>query len=253
MKYWTVWVASLVTGLAVSTAARADTFLLNYEAPGVASATATFSVMGVENFDGRSGPFSTDYGAAGAITGTYSGGLQILPADQYGGAGGVGKYIVIFTGGSYQLMLSNDPVKNPDGINYFGYWLSALDAGNQVVFKKAGVQVGALTPGDVLAQVAGQPAYFGNPNPGFLGQNSGQPYAFINFYDMSGTFDEVDFSQNMIGGYKSDNHTVGFFTKIGGVPSPVPEPSTWVMMGLGFAGLSFAAYRRAAKAHPVST
>jgi hypothetical protein len=252
MKYWTGWVASFVTGLAATTAANADTFVLNYEAPGVESTTATFSIMGVENFDARSGAFSTDYGTSGAIIGTYSGDLQILPADQYGGAGGDGKYIVVFAGGSYRLMLSNDPSKNPDGINYFGYWLSALDAGNQVVFKKAGVQVGALTPGDVLSQVTAQPAYFGNPNPGFLSQNSGQPYAFINFYDTTGTFDEVDFSQNMIGGYESDNHTVGFFTKIGGVPSPVPEPSTWVMTGLGFAGLSFAAYRRAAKAQPVS-
>jgi hypothetical protein len=251
MKYWTVWVASLVTGLAATTTAKADTFFLNYEAPGAESTTATFTVMGVESFEGRSGAFSTDYGTD-AITGTYSGGLQILGADQYGGAGGDGRYIVVFAGGSYQLKLANDPIANPDGINYFGYWLSALDAGNQVVFKKAGVQVGALTPAEVLAQVTGQPAYFGNPNPGFLGQNSGQPYAFINFYDMTGTFDEVDFSQNMIGGYESDNHTVGFFTKIGGVPSPVPEPSTWVMMGLGFAGLSFAAYRRAAKAHPAS-
>jgi hypothetical protein len=29
--------------------------------------------------------------------------------------------------------------------------------------------------------------------------------------------------------------------------SPVPEPSTWAMMLLGFAGLSFAGYRRARK------
>jgi hypothetical protein len=27
--------------------------------------------------------------------------------------------------------------------------------------------------------------------------------------------------------------------------SPVPEPSTWAMMLLGFAGLGFAGYRRA--------
>jgi PEP-CTERM motif len=32
----------------------------------------------------------------------------------------------------------------------------------------------------------------------------------------------------------------------------VPEPSTWAMMLLGFAGLGFAAYRRARNAHPVS-
>jgi hypothetical protein len=248
MRHWSVWVASLAAGLVVTTAAKADTFFLNYEAPGVQSTTATFSIMGVENFDTRAGAFSTDYGASGVITGTYGGSVQILPADQYGGAGGVGNYIVAFPGAPSQLTLVNDPVKNPDGINYFGYWLSALDAGNQVVFKKAGVQVGALTPGDVLAQVSGQPAYFGNPNPAFLGQNSGQPYAFINFYDTTGTFDEVDFTQNMIGGYESDNHTVGFFTKIGGVTTAVPEPSAWIMMGLGFAGLSFAGHRRASKA-----
>jgi hypothetical protein len=70
MKHWSVWVASLVTGLAVTTAANADTFFLNYEAPGVESTTATFSIMGVENFDTRSGAFSTDYGTSGAITGT---------------------------------------------------------------------------------------------------------------------------------------------------------------------------------------
>jgi PEP-CTERM motif len=32
----------------------------------------------------------------------------------------------------------------------------------------------------------------------------------------------------------------------------VPEPSTWAMMLLGFAGLGFAGYRRARKAHPAS-
>jgi hypothetical protein len=46
MRHWSVWVASLATGLVVTTAAKADSFLLNYEAPGVQSTTATFSVMG---------------------------------------------------------------------------------------------------------------------------------------------------------------------------------------------------------------
>jgi hypothetical protein len=34
--------------------------------------------------------------------------------------------------------------------------------------------------------------------------------------------------------------------------SPVPEPSTWAMMLLGFAGLGFAGYRRARRANPAS-
>jgi hypothetical protein len=36
----------------------------------------------------------------------------------------------------------------------------------------------------------------------------------------------------------------------GGEPPAIPEPSTWAMLMLGFAGLGFAAFRRA-KAHPV--
>jgi hypothetical protein len=242
----------------VTTAANADTFVLNYEAPWVQHTTATFSVMGIETFDTRptgvGSGFSTDFGTSGAITGTYAGlssGVEILPADQFGGAGGAGNYIVAFGFTPYALTLVNDPAKNPDGINFFGYWLSALDAGNQVTFFKSGVQVGALTPADVLAKIDGQPSYFGNPNPPFLGQDSSQPYVFINFYDTTGTFDEVVFSENpAIGGYESDNHTVGFFTKMGGVSTP--EPSTWAMMLLGFAGLGFAAQRRARKARAAS-
>ena len=51
---------------------------------------------------------------------------------------------------------------------------------------------------------------------------------------------------------------------VGGTPAPtfnaafslsgsvVPEPSTWAMMLLGFAGLGFAGYRHARKARPAS-
>jgi hypothetical protein len=35
--------------------------------------------------------------------------------------------------------------------------------------------------------------------------------------------------------------------------SPVPEPSTWAMMMLGFVGLGYAAFRRSAKAHALVT
>jgi hypothetical protein len=33
--------------------------------------------------------------------------------------------------------------------------------------------------------------------------------------------------------------------EVGAVPAPVPEPSTWAMMLIGFAGLGFAGYKRA--------
>jgi hypothetical protein len=45
------------------------------------------------------------------------------------------------------------------------------------------------------------------------------------------------------------HHIVGneLFTEVLGLPAPVPEPSTWAMMFLGFAGLGFASYRGARK------
>jgi cholinesterase len=45
------------------------------------------------------------------------------------------------------------------------------------------------------------------------------------------------------------HHIVGndLFTEVLGLSSPVPEPSTWAMMLLGFVGLGFAGYRGAKK------
>jgi hypothetical protein len=45
---------------------------------------------------------------------------------------------------------------------------------------------------------------------------------------------------------KGDRGAVFAFTLVGeAVPGPVPEPSTWAMILLGFAGLGYAGYRRA--------
>ena len=66
---------------------------------------------------------------------------------------------------------------------------------------------------------------------------------FINFYDTTGTFNQITFTEDpAVGGYESDNHTVGFYTEIGGVGTP--EPSTWAMLIAGFAGLGLPGWRR---------
>jgi hypothetical protein len=224
----------------------ADNFHVSIENPGSKNSTATFDSVGVETFDstgpGGNQSFTTDFGTGGTITGTYSG-IDILGADQYGGAGGAGNYASTSSVAGYSLSLSTS---DPAGINYFGFWLSALDPGNTLTFSKAGTTVFTFTPTDVVALVGSMPAYLGNPDGAFGGQNSGQAYVFLNFYDTNGTFDKVAFSENpTIGGYESDNHTVGFFTVEGGTPVGLaPEPASWAMMLIGFGGIGYAMRRR---------
>ena len=239
MRTMMIGAAVAVTGAA--SVARADVFYLNYEAAGVEQTSATFTTVGVETFDDRTtgDGFTTDFGTGGAISATYSR-VQINAADQYGGAGGTGKYAVAFQNTPYSVHFTSNPTLLPHGVNYFGYWLSALDAGNHVAFYKDNVEVGSLSPGDVLARLSGNRAYFGNPNRGFSGRDSGEPFAFINFYDTTGNFDEVRFTQTTSGGgYESDNHTVGYYTATGGAP----EPATWALFVAGF-GLVGAGLRR---------
>ena len=255
--------------LAASTAANAGLpFDVRYEseAPGIQHTTATFSVGGVETFDERTAGcnvcgqnFTTDFGTGGAITGTYTN-AAVIGADQYGGAGGTGNYAVTFSNTGYSLDLSSTI---PGGVNYFGYWLSALDRGNQVSFYSRGKLLFTFDPQDVIGAVnahADHANYYGNPNNGYLGQDRGEPYIFLDFFNDAGSFDKVVFAENpQVGGYESDNHTVGHFLTKGsgtGVPlSPgsfpagaVPEPGTWALMIGGFALVGVAARRRRAGA-----
>ena len=56
--------------------------------------------------------------------------------------------------------------------------------------------------------------FCGNPNANFLGQNSGEQYAYLNFFDKTGFFDKVVLTQIGSGGFESDNDAVGFLDPI---------------------------------------
>jgi hypothetical protein len=226
------------------TAALADTISVSYLAPGVQTPTTP----NVENFNNATlnpnGTFTTTFNNSG-ITGTYSGGFTIVPADVYGGAsatglGGpaaTGDYITAEGDGTtYTLSLSQN-------VNYFGYWLSALDAGNQVQLLENGNVVFTFVPADLITALGScatpsANAYCGNPNGG---GNDPQLYAYVNFYDTNGSFNEIKYTETIPNaGYESDNHAVDVLsTGPGGTPlGAVPEPSSLMLLGTGVIGIA---------------
>lgn len=232
--------ASAAFGASSAQAALPLYFDVSVEAPGITATTTTFlgtgpgAQFGIETFDGRStgvSTFTTNFGGS-PISGTYTG-VNVIDANQYGGVGNTGQYAVAGLGENSSYSVTFDQT-GENGINYFGYWLSALDAGNSLEFWSGGSLLGTFDPTDVIAFVggAGSP-YYGNPATGEVDH---EPFVFVNFYNTQGTFDKIVFKQGPgTAGYESDNHTVGWYVDQGGTPVPaVPEPTTWAMMILGF-------------------
>jgi MYXO-CTERM domain-containing protein len=251
---------ALIASMAVAGAAFAGpapfTVRWESEVPGSQFTTATFTAGGaVETFNEQLAEPGVRQSFTGNFGSGYSGnyrGVQILPADQYGGSGGVGNYAVALNSGStYTLDFSH----STDPVTYFGYWLSALDAGNRIsFFGPQNKLLFTFTPQDVINSINEQPNssdYYGNPNGNFLGQDSGEPFVFVDFFaDPGVTFTRVVFNEvNFGGGYESDNHTVGEWltqgtgTLVAITPAPAPEPATWALALVGF-GLIGAALRR---------
>ncbi len=193
---------------------------------------------GTEIFDGRATGatgFTTNFNTGGTtsanlgtnITGTFSGTFTIAPADLYGGAGGKGNYITTSSLTGSDLKLTHTAAL--PGINYIGLQISALDAGNTLTFYRAGLQVGTYGPANLIQQVGACPnasnAYCGNPT---TNANNSQQYAYVNFFDLSGYFDEITFTETgNNGGFESDNYTVGYVDANAVFQATnVPEPSS---------------------------
>ena len=220
--------------------AQAATWQLTYEAPGVVNTTSTFTSYGVETFDGLATgtqTYTSTYGGS-PYSGTYSQ-VQVLGFDQYGGAGGSGNYANGNVSG-YSLSLATD-------VNYFGFWLSALNTGNVLTFKQNGQVVGVFDAGNIIsAAVQSNPAYKGNPAGLHKGKVMDAEYVFVNFYLTDGYFDALSFATPYGTGFESDNHTVGIYATQSGTPVSVPEPGMASLLALGLA--SMGALRRRQRA-----
>lgn len=185
----------------------------------------------------------------------------VLAADKYGGAGGTGKYAVQSVSvGSPNAVPVTTLTLNAQSA-YFGLWWSAGDAFNKLSFYSGVDLVAEFTTAGLLSVLPN--TYKGNPNAPFLGQNSGEKYAFFNVYGQDGaTFDKIVFTNVGSSGFESDNHTVragAWGSEVGeagpepGVPvakiegssvTPVPETTTWVMGFLALGAAGFLARRK---------
>ena len=236
----------LVVGLIACGLSFADSFVATYEPAGVQLPLKTAicpvvgtCIIGTEDFDAlpaNNGGFTTDFGTGNKITGIYSGSYQLTNADAFGGVGGTGSYPTLSAGGSYTLTLSTDTGADVPGVNYFGLWFSALDPGNLLQFYQDDTLLYSFTPADFISLVGdclSPNPFCGNPNNG---QDGNEQFAFLNFYDTSGFFNKVVFTQTGSGGgFESDDHTVAYMNP----PTPhgtniyAPEPGSLALLGAG--------------------
>lgn len=234
--------AMSVTLSLVSPTAHADTFQISYLAPGVQAQSNTLTATYfVETFNSGLPGGSTSFGGS-PYSGTYSGHYQVQGAGTYGGAGGTGQFINT-VGSTYTLSLSSN-------VNYFGFWLSAQDPGYILQFYNGSTLVYSFTPTQLFAQIGdcSHPnPYCGNPNLAYLGQDPSETFAFVNFFDNTGTFNKVVFTETISTyGYESDNHTVAVLsTPPTGTPvGTTPEPSSIMLLGTGITTVATAFRRR---------
>ncbi|MEH1911156.1 Npun_F0296 family exosortase-dependent surface protein [Nostoc sp.] len=251
--------SAIASGIVLSLATitrpvMASSFTVSIENAGVQNAQLSNLLNAhVQTFDAQTAGYSaTGFQSNDGTTnvGSYKNTL-IVNADQYGGAGGTGKYFDVNANISGQTVST---LNLTTAQSYFGLWWSAGDANNVLTFLSQGKVVETITTADVVKYIAAltnKASYYGNPNSTFANQNSGEPYAFINFYDVAGTFNQVQFSNIGGTGFESDNHTVATsYKSITGsvVTKAVPESSSLLgVLVIGFVGATSVMTRRVNK------
>jgi hypothetical protein len=172
--------------LFVPLAARASVSL-TVDAPGVESSqvggvvTETFNTVSI----GKYTTLDTPIGDFTAPTP----GMAIVAANEFGGAGGTGNYMAI---GAESGQAEADLALNSPA-SYLGVWLSALDA-NNIIEVYSGSSLLATFNYSNIKPLETASGYYGNPNSAFLGQDSGEPFAYLNITGTAGTtFDKIVF------------------------------------------------------------
>lgn len=239
-------IRSALFGLSLVAARVADAGIIEtFEKPGVTSSSVPN--VDVVDFNGLSTGWTNSASFnLSSVNVTYKGDFFILPPGQYGGAPEAGNpdkstnYLGVQSGEKVEITLSTPQA-------YFGLWFSAADRLNDLAFYSGSKLLASITgTGPVLSALSS--AYLGNPTTEFKGQDGHENFVFINFTAQTDAdkFDRIVMS-NANGGtiFESDNHT--FAAEIPDVIpgiSPVAEPSSIALLGMGAVCLAARAYRR---------
>ena len=221
---WYGFLAVVVLGVVESGPVEAGIVLTANVAGSQSSLVAKVTT---ENFDSfKTGIKTSLTTAVGSIS---SPGLAIDAADQYGGAGGTGNFIVVGAqSGQTSMTLTLNGAQA-----YFGFWWSAADSLNKIQFYSSDQLIGTFD--SAMASGALGSGYLGNPNNG---QDSSEKFAYLNFFGSNGTtFDKIVFSNASTGtGFESDNWSVlatAVTPQYPGNPisgfTAVPEPSSMIL------------------------
>lgn len=205
----------MASSLASKPASANNALTVTIEAPQIQTAQSKTNTY-VVDFDDRSGTtgfIKTNGTGAAATTYTYGGNLTILNADQWGGASKT-KYI------TQSQNISSFNVKVNQDQRYFGFWWSAGDSANKIIFKNDGQEVAVFETKDLVGFINTRPSaeralYYGNPNCPTVGvapcgNNTGhknEPFAYVNVHFNNEVYDEVVIQTLTSSKFESDNHT----------------------------------------------
>ena len=211
------WLALLA--LLAPTAALAQ-ITVTVDAPGVQSTSDPNAIT--EGFEGfyEEGYSRLDT-AVGVMTALPGQQFKIVGADEFGAAGGHGNFFAVGAESGYYSATLTLPGEE----EYMGLWLSALDPYNEISLYNNSTLVASYDYTDFLSLVSGNPAYFGNPNADFIGQDPNEAFFYVNFYGNSGTqFNSVVFNNPSLStGLEIDNISIDANVP-GGPPIPVSLP-----------------------------
>lgn len=179
-------------------------------------------------------------GNIGTYTSTSA--FNLARHDQYGGAGGTGRYMVFGaqSGSSAPITITLNASET-----YLGMWFSAADANNGISFYNGSTLIGRFSTSNLLTLLGNttvtainsttytSASYLGNPD---TGQDATEPFAYLDFFANGTTFNKIvlDNSGLTVSGFETDNYTVygGVTTAPGGdvFIVSVPEPSQYAVM-----------------------